>query len=113
VQADLDCNTDGVLHPVLALMHMHVIGVQSLNLLLNSGWAYYDETWASLGKMTNLTKLQLTFTAGVRSQGWTSSINISASTLIRIALPSMRVDSAIGSFIGFLTCQLEGPSSLS
>jgi hypothetical protein len=63
-------NSDGDLDPVLALMHMHAPGVQSLTLQLSTSWTHHDETWASLGRMTNLTKLQLTFDLAVREQGW-------------------------------------------
>ncbi len=57
---------EGDLDPVLASMHMHASGLRSLNLQLDSSWTSCPGTWASLGKLTNLTQLQLTFNSWVR-----------------------------------------------
>jgi hypothetical protein len=63
IRLDAD-SKGGHLDPVLALMHMQATGLQSLSLQLRTGWAGDGavSTWALLGKMVSLTKLQLAFT---------------------------------------------------
>jgi hypothetical protein len=52
----------GDLDPVLCQMHVHATDLRCLSLQLRTSWANQtDESCASLGKMTNLTRLQLTF----------------------------------------------------
>jgi hypothetical protein len=53
---------DGDLDPVLCQLHMHATALRSLSLQLEDSWAAY-QAWASLGKMTNLTELQLWFSS--------------------------------------------------
>lgn len=55
---------EGELDPVLALMQVHAAGVQSLSLQIGTSWTgdAAASTWAVLGKMVSLTKLQLSCT---------------------------------------------------
>lgn len=70
VSINVKDSEDGDIDYVLALMHMHATGVRSLSLQIDTSWVCHDETWGSLGKMTNLTELHLTFNDKVREQGW-------------------------------------------
>ena len=55
------------LDPVLCQMQVHATGLRCLSLQLGTSWTdQTDACWASLGKMTNLTRLQLTFQQQVR-----------------------------------------------
>lgn len=52
---------DGSLDPVLALLHLHATALRCLSLQFSSSSVEHHMTWGSLGKMVNLTKLQLSF----------------------------------------------------
>jgi hypothetical protein len=58
---------DGEPDRVLDLIRMHATGLSCLSLELSTSWGERTESWTSLGKMTNLTELQLTFAYEVRS----------------------------------------------
>jgi hypothetical protein len=62
----VDSIDDGELDPVLCQLHMHATGLRSLNLQLSDSWVDHAMTWDSLGKMANLTGLELTFDNVVR-----------------------------------------------
>jgi hypothetical protein len=60
-------STDGDLDPVLCQMHVHATALCCLSLQLGTSWSNQtDKCWASLGKMTNLTKVQIIFLEQVR-----------------------------------------------
>jgi hypothetical protein len=61
----MDCDLD----PVLAQLNMHATGLGSLSLQLNTSWEWKPAAWASLGKLTSLTKLQIAFDRTVRQDG--------------------------------------------
>lgn len=46
---------------MLAVLHLHATALRSLCLQLDSGWEKHHKTWGTLGKMVNLTQLQLLF----------------------------------------------------
>jgi hypothetical protein len=58
---------DGSLDPVLGLLHLHATALRCLCLQFDSSWEKHHMTWASLGKMDKLTKLQLSFGRKVRA----------------------------------------------
>lgn len=83
IKLDAD-SKDGDLDPVLGLMQLHATGVQSLRIELDTSWVDHDATWALLGKLVNLTKLQLTFGEEVRVKHAACDAHQGSSTLRRM-----------------------------
>lgn len=62
ISIGLDSNVgDGELDPVLCQLQVHATGLRSLSLQLSDSWVDHALTWDSLGKMVNLTGLEVTF----------------------------------------------------
>jgi hypothetical protein len=52
---------DGELDPVLCQLQVHATSLRSLSLQLSDSWVDHALTWDSLGKMVNLTELEVSF----------------------------------------------------